>query len=305
MRCAARLAPLMACLSFALAAPVLAASPAAVAATPPAATKTDATTAGLAMRPATKCLADLRAFDSQMRKSGYWLNGSGYGDPMGGVYGAGMPGPVAPMSNMSGYQNARPGYDVRTLIASADILGRDGQQRACEDVLAATRTTYQRYVADMHARKMPMENVAGWRKQQVAAALPVTSKTMSFRSDELIGTDVRSTQQDAALGSVDDIVMSPHDGKIAYLVIARGGIFGIGEKYVALPWADFKISPDASLLVLDATEAAMKGAPQVPNDHFARPGHFRQESQKVDIYWKAQMASIAAAPKTPTTPPKI
>ena len=74
-------------LCLGLASPLLAAEPqAAGTANPPSSSPP--------IKPAEKCLTDLRAFDSQMRKDGYWLGGSGYGYgyPMDGPgYGYGYP----------------------------------------------------------------------------------------------------------------------------------------------------------------------------------------------------------------------
>ncbi len=249
----------------------------------PAATKVSAA------KPAVKCLSDLRAFDTQMGKGGYWLGGSGYGYgyPMDG-YGYGYPmGGAYPAA--TGYQNARPGYEVRMLVASANILARHGQQQQCENLLATSRDVYKQYVADLHSSGVPAADVPGWRNQQIADAQPVTSKTTSFRSDELLGTEVRNPQNEA-LGSVDDIVMSSKTGEIAYLVIARGGVFGIDEKHVPVPWGDFKLAPNVNLLVLDATKGSMDTAPQVSNDKFAAPSQFDQQSQKVDAYWKTHLS---------------
>ncbi|AMN39726.1 PRC-barrel domain-containing protein [Rhodoplanes sp. Z2-YC6860] len=284
------LSSVAACLCLGLAVPLLAAEPSATGAAnqPSPGAKSAAAT-----QPAEKCLSDLRAFNSQMEKDGYWLGGSGYsyGYPL-GEPGYGYRMGDSPAST-AGYHNARPGYEVRILVASATILARNGQQQPCEDVLATTRDTYQRYVTEMHSGKVHTVDVPGWRKQQIAAAQPVTSQNTSFRSDQLLGTDVRDTHNEA-LGSVDDIVMSPQTGKIAYLVVSRGGIFGIGEKYVPVPWQSFKVTPNANLLVLDATKTAMDGAPQVKNDQFGPGGNFVQESQKVDAYWKTHLSDNGA-----------
>jgi sporulation protein YlmC with PRC-barrel domain len=280
-----------ACICLGLSAPLLAAEPAASgAANNPLPGGQSATAA----KPAAKCLSDLRTFDSRMRQDGYWLSGAGYG------YGYPIDGPgygySYPVSNrlaapnMAAYRDARPGYEVRTLVAAANILARHGQQQPCETVLATTRNVYQRYAADMHSSGAAMANVPGWQQQQIATATPVTGRDASFRSDELLGTDVRNSQNEA-LGSIDDIVMSPATGKIAYLVIARGGIFGIDPKYVPVPWEDFKATPAASLLVLDTTKVTMAAAPLVDHDQFATPGRFDQQSQKVDAYWKTHLSN--------------
>ena len=63
------------------------------------------------------------------------------------------------------------------LLTTVDILARHEQGQLCEDVLAAARDHYRQYVADMESAGMPMANVSGWQRQQIAAAQPVTSAT--------------------------------------------------------------------------------------------------------------------------------
>ena len=225
------------------------------------------------LHPAQVCLNDLRTFDSQMEKDGYWLSGYGYGYgyPMDG-FGYGYTDPIGayPSGAASNYRLARPGYEVRVLIASANILARQGQQQPCEDVLSTTRKIYKLYAADMHKGGARLFDAPRWREKQISAAQPVADSKRSFRADELVGTDVRNAKNDA-LGSVEDIIMSPQTGKIAYLVVERGGIFGIDEKYVPVPWEQFKVTPNSHLLVLDTTKVAMEAAPRVDDGELANP----------------------------------
>lgn len=253
-----------------------------------------------ATEPAKQCLTDLSAFQDQMRKDGYWrgVSGYSYGYPM---YGYGydnnvgmaaapaMPGASAATMASAAYWRARPGYEIRVLFASAQILAQRGQQQPCEALLGATRDIYDRYAGELRSGNMPRDNPGGWRHDQLAAAQSVAGANVAYRSDQLIGTEVLNPKGDT-LGSVNDLVLSPQTGKIAYLVIGRGGLFGINEKYVPVPWADFKATAGAKLLVLDTTKTVMSAAPQVKDERFSAANDFEKQSQLVDVYWSAHMA---------------
>ena len=246
-----------------------------------------------AVKPAQLCMTDLTAFDSRLQQDGYWLHGSGYGYgyPMYG-YGYAYGGErmsAASTPKGTGYWRARPGYEVRTLLASANILAQRGDQATCESLLGSARDIYTRYEADLRSGKVPRVDVSAWRRQQIATAVAVTGADLNFRSDQLVGAGVVNPQGDD-LGSVDDIVMDPQSGKIAYLVIARGGIFGFGKKYVPVPWDDFKVAPGNKLFVLASSKAGMDAAPQVKEDQNFQGSDFAAEALKLNAYWVAHLA---------------
>jgi hypothetical protein len=140
---------------------------------------------------------------------------------------------------------------------------------------------------DSATKPAPMPDMPVWRQQQIAAAQPVTSKNTPFPPDELLGTEVRSPQNEA-LGSVENLVRSPATDKVAYLVIALDRSFGIDDISVPVPLEDFKITPNADLLVLRTTRDVLKAAPRV--NPFSADG-IDIQSQKVSAYWKAHLSN--------------
>ena len=214
-----------------------------------------ATTAPL---PAQQCLTDLKAFDSVQQKD----------------------------AESNRYLRARPGYEIRTMIASARILAQNGQQVACESVLSAARDTYTAYVTELRNGQVPPPNVSAWRREQIETAVPVTGGNIAYRSDQLIGASIVNGSNDS-LGSVEDIIMSPQTGKIAYLVVSHGGLWGMDETYTPVPWSDFKSAVMTNLLILPVTKSTLDAAPQFSKDKVGRPGEFATQSQAVDSYWTA------------------
>jgi sporulation protein YlmC with PRC-barrel domain len=129
-------------------------------------------------------------------------------------------------------------------------------------------------------------DVPAWRRQQIASALPLTSKDAPMRYEELLGTEVRNPK-DELLGSITDLVRNPQTDKMAYLVIAPDKNIGIGDKNVPVPVEDFKITPEANLLVLEASKGALAAAPRV--NPFSSDGIDLQR-RKVDAYWQAHLS---------------
>jgi sporulation protein YlmC with PRC-barrel domain len=98
----------------------------------------------------------------------------------------------------------------------------------------------------------------------VATAQPNINPTM-HRGSKLIGADVENPQgQD--LGDIKDVVIDGQTGRVAYVVIAFGGLMGLGDKYFAVPFEALRAEPgqkpgDRERYLLSMDKERMKNAP--------------------------------------------
>ena len=62
-------------------------------------------------------------------------------------------------------------------------------------------------------------------------------------SKKVIGMKV-NTPDGKHVGEVDQLILDAKDGKISHAVVGLGGIAGVGEKHVVVPWSQVKIRTD-------------------------------------------------------------
>lgn len=96
------------------------------------------------------------------------------------------------------------------------------------------------------------------RMARLSAAQP--AQQLAVSGDALIGTEVRNTQ-DQKIGSVKDLILA--DGKVTAIVVARGGVLGMGTDYHHVDFAQVKMTGDMETVVLDLSEDQMKALPKL------------------------------------------
>jgi sporulation protein YlmC with PRC-barrel domain len=71
-----------------------------------------------------------------------------------------------------------------------------------------------------------------------------------LRADRLMGQTVRDRGGER-LGRLDDLALDVQERKVAYAVVTRGGVWGIGGERVALPWNEVQADHAARVVRLD------------------------------------------------------
>ena len=86
-------------------------------------------------------------------------------------------------------------------------------------------------------------------------------------ANTLIGDDVYNHQEED-LGDIKEIMLDMSNGRIAYAVLAFGGVFGIGEKLFAVPWSALKLDPANKRFLLNQDKKRLESAPGFDKDRW-------------------------------------
>lgn len=265
---------------------------------------------------ARECLRDMQQFAQQVSGDGFWMSGwgaGGYGTatpqtpanqatPQPGAAGqtgttpqtgaqtgttaqTGMAGTAAdPRAQAAGMSTPR--VQIHALYNAGHVLAQRGDREGCEYIVAKMHEVYDDYSQRLQEAGVDPESVTTWRQEQLALAQPLAGSDgmLTYRVDEITGTDVRNPQ-DQNLGSVSDVIIDANDGSVAYVLVARGGFLGIGEDHYAIPWQQVRATPGLDTIVVDRTEAELEQAPTVDPARFNDPQTMRQERQQTDQFW--------------------
>ena len=82
-------------------------------------------------------------------------------------------------------------------------------------------------------------------------------------SGDIIGTRIKNAEG-KDIGEIDRLMIDPSSGKISHVVVGLGGLLGVGEKKVVVPWSDLKMGAahDGKKALITMDQAKLESAPR-------------------------------------------
>lgn len=79
------------------------------------------------------------------------------------------------------------------------------------------------------------------------------------KASEILGKNLVN-HQDEELGEVQDLIVG-ENGKISHLIISRGGVLGLGEDLIPIPWSAARANFQGDKIVLNINKEKLQQAP--------------------------------------------
>ena len=90
-----------------------------------------------------------------------------------------------------------------------------------------------------------------------------TNDTRLHDSGDIIGTRIKNAEG-KDIGEIDRLLIDPQSGKVSHVVVGLGGLLGVGEKKVVVPWSELKMGAgqDGKKPVITMQQAKLESAPR-------------------------------------------
>ena len=88
------------------------------------------------------------------------------------------------------------------------------------------------------------------------------------KSSDIVGQKVVS-QNGEDLGSIDNLVIGD-DGQVQYVILAKGGVLGVGAEYVPIPWQAANLRMHEDKLTASIDKQQLDNAPSFEGENWGQ-----------------------------------
>jgi len=89
---------------------------------------------------------------------------------------------------------------------------------------------------------------------------PAINDRKVFAASSLIGDKVINPHKEE-LGRIEELMIDPYSGRVAYAVLSFGGFLGMGDKLFAIPWKALSLDAAGQRFILNISKDLLDRAP--------------------------------------------
>ena len=90
-------------------------------------------------------------------------------------------------------------------------------------------------------------------------------ETNHLDSKKVVGMRIKGADG-KDLGEIDQLIVNMGSGKITHAIVGLGGLAGVGERHVVVPWSELKFTRDGDRTVATIDRAKLETAPRFTRD---------------------------------------
>ena len=124
-------------------------------------------------------------------------------------------------------------------------------------------------------------------------------RNTNWAASGMIGRPVRNGAGDH-LGKIDELVIDPPSGCVAFAILSFEGVLGMGDRQIAVPWNAIRVLPDRDYVLLDMDKNVLQRAPSFEGTQFP---DFTDPAARARIYMHYGYPDPAAMPVRPMVVP--